>query len=1006
MNERIVITVLAFLCLASCISDREMTESPSEPEFVAAISGTRTTICTDTESADVGKISWEPGDIIVLTGSAGVQVRYGIKTIYDDGSALFVKKNKEPSVGTGPYTAVYGMESLENQTYSAEAGRIPMVSYSQNTKLHFTSTCGLLKLHLESEGTSISKIMVRSESGTLYSLYCSQPVDISAGEDFFIALPEGAYDEFTFVDKLGRACIKRAKEGNRTNIRVNAIKPVSFVSTLSFVYQLNCLEAKVQADGSLNLDSCSVCMNCKVGDSAYTVVAVDTEPGSSSRKFKIKGNDGKVYFTGTFEWTQKSTTDIQGCIRMLCERDVDNVELCPKVAIPHSTYPTAGWTCGQESMTLGQSGFYKSFHTGSFDLKFSPSDPVSFKFDSTVDVKVINGTERTGLWYIKFGLGVFGTGFKSGDSSSFTFAVSSGRDIRLSQFGNYSIGQSESWTDIGNLKNIEPGSALDFSTLGFQDAPAGKYGWLKATQGGFEFEGKPGVPQRFCGANLCSSSNFISHEMADSLSARFAALGYNAVRIHHHDRDLLTGQNWDRLDYLLARFFEKGIYVTTDLYVSRSVRYSDLGLEGSGNMTKGLFKNLVGCYEPAFENWCRFAETFLEHVNPYTGRAYKDEPGIPLVSLINEGRLGTCGEKGCPPIQQAWHDYGGEGVLAWNSPGFDDFEEYLGGIVFTKCSAFLKTLGVKALLTNDNNGHRHGDMEGNTALYDYVDNHFYIDYPDAIDDSNAVPATITNVNLAYEGGPEMLRREYVRNARKPYTITEWNYCGPNRYRGMSGLMIGGLAGAGGWDGIWRFAYSHLADDIGYNPDSYPSRVNLATDPLNLASERATVCLFLRNDISSNGAVSFDRSAGTMTVVSDRTCGFFAKNGSSAAGPLEAVVREAPASIWVSSLDSNPIQRSGRILLVHATDVQGKGVKYSDSSRSMLLSWGKGTIVENGSAEISLSVDSSSGWTIYELASDGKRIRVIPHSTENGKLVFSVSTNGPSGGRMYYELIRL
>ena len=37
--------------------------------------------------------------------------------------------------------------------------------------------------------------------------------------------------------------------------------------------------------------------------------------------------------------------------------------------------------------------------------------------------------------------------------------------------------------------------------------------------------------------------------------------------------------------------------------------------------------------------WKAFAKNLMTHVNPYTGRAYKDEPALPLISLINEGGL-------------------------------------------------------------------------------------------------------------------------------------------------------------------------------------------------------------------------------------------------------------------------------------------------------------------------------------------------------------------------------
>ena len=74
-------------------------------------------------------------------------------------------------------------------------------------------------------------------------------------------------------------------------------------------------------------------------------------------------------------------------------------------------------------------------------------------------------------------------------------------------------------------KNIAKDSILDFSKMGLQDAPAGKYGRLKAVGNHFEFEKLPGVKQRFYGANLCFEANFPEHEFADEIIARLTRFG-------------------------------------------------------------------------------------------------------------------------------------------------------------------------------------------------------------------------------------------------------------------------------------------------------------------------------------------------------------------------------------------------------------------------------------------------------------------------------------------------
>jgi hypothetical protein len=70
----------------------------------------------------------------------------------------------------------------------------------------------------------------------------------------------------------------------------------------------------------------------------------------------------------------------------------------------------------------------------------------------------------------------------------------------------------DDWLPLAHEVEIEPGSILDFTRLGFVDAPAGKHGRVVATSDGhFAFAGKPAERQRFYGVNLCFGAQFISH---------------------------------------------------------------------------------------------------------------------------------------------------------------------------------------------------------------------------------------------------------------------------------------------------------------------------------------------------------------------------------------------------------------------------------------------------------------------------------------------------------------
>ena len=99
------------------------------------------------------------------------------------------------------------------------------------------------------------------------------------------------------------------------------------------------------------------------------------------------------------------------------------------------------------------------------------------------------------------------------------------------------------WIPLEITLDIEAGSALDFSQLGFVDAPAGKHGRVIArSDGRFAFEQTPDIPRRFYGVNLCFGAHYLSHAEADRLAERLVRLGYNALRIHHYERDLVQRQ--------------------------------------------------------------------------------------------------------------------------------------------------------------------------------------------------------------------------------------------------------------------------------------------------------------------------------------------------------------------------------------------------------------------------------------------------------------------------------
>ena len=412
------------------------------------------------------------------------------------------------------------------------------------------------------------------------------------------------------------------------------------------------------------------------------------------------------------------------------------------------------------------------------------------------------------------------------------------------------------WVPYQYRKDILPGSALDFSSL--VDAPAGKYGRVVVTNGHFAFSACPERRIRFAGVNLCGTANCPDKDLTDRFIPRLRRLGYNSIRIHHHEKPLTTGddglsfneENLDRFDYLVAKAVENGLYLTTDMYVSRPVKGRALGLREKYDEA---FKPLVLFgYAPAVENWKMFSKKFLTHVNPYTGRSLLDEPALVSVVLINEGHLAQSiwRIRDIPAVKketEAW-----ESKFGWDEDAKTRFCVAREIRTENDLKGYLRSIGYKGLVSGDNNAPYYpmGRVKLRN-LYDYADRHMYVDHPHALGKKWRLPTFYHAGNPLLYPAVYMSQRCSARQFGCPFVSSEWNFTGAGSYRSMSGLLTGSLAGAQDWDGLWRFAYSHGAAKLMDGTGS-PQGFDLARDPLLQATDRTTLMLFLRGDMPMAG----------------------------------------------------------------------------------------------------------------------------------------------------------
>lgn len=472
------------------------------------------------------------------------------------------------------------------------------------------------------------------------------------------------------------------------------------------------------------------------------------------------------------------------------------------------------------------------------------------------------------------------------------FSLKSPAGIRIERDTPISLVAGPEWIPLKTELDIEPGSAADFSGQGFHDAPAGKHGRvIVSPQGHFVFEKDPGTPRRFYGVNFSFSSQYMEHTEADRLADRLQRLGYNAIRIHHYESELIAGQKdsvtpdpekFDRLDYFVAACVQRGIYITTDLFVSRQVPWKEIGIDKAGPVEMDTFKILIPVVPGAWENWKAFARNLLTHTNAYRKMRYADDPALAWLSMVNEGTyanfLGRMRE--VPEWVAAWNAwlskrYPDREALrsAWGKElrdredpaagnvalpdGLDSADPRAGDCIqflaemerttLERMRAFLRDeLGCRALLTNANAWSNFIALQAARNSFDYVDDHFYVDHPQFIEQPWRLPSRCDNRSPILTGATGGRANAFTRIPGKPFTITEYNYAAPGRFRGVGGILTGALGALQDWDGIWRYSYSHTREGL-FRPSAL-NYFDMVTDPLGQAAERASLCLFIRGDM--------------------------------------------------------------------------------------------------------------------------------------------------------------
>lgn len=187
--------------------------------------------------------------------------------------------------------------------------------------------------------------------------------------------------------------------------------------------------------------------------------------------------------------------------------------------------------------------------------------------------------------------------------------------------------------------------------------PAGSHGFVGSdAEGNFRFA--DGTPVRFAGVTIAGTACFPDSISAIATARRLRKLGVNLVRFQYMDfsydwaatvsiLDMATGfrsiqpEQARKFDWFVYQLKQNGIYSALTLMSARAPRVEDGISPAALDSIPWLAQGFNFLYPQARAAHKTVARALLDHVNSYTGTAYKDEPAIASMELLHRQSMLT-----------------------------------------------------------------------------------------------------------------------------------------------------------------------------------------------------------------------------------------------------------------------------------------------------------------------------------------------------------------------------
>lgn len=472
-------------------------------------------------------------------------------------------------------------------------------------------------------------------------------------------------------------------------------------------------------------------------------------------------------------------------------------------------------------------------------------------------------------------------------------------------------------------------SVIDMSRL--VEAPAGQHGFLRREGSALKFE-SAARPTKFWGVG--SPPQGRTPEEMNRAAGWFRKHGINMVRQHTminavgllDRRGRFNSERLDRYDRWFAALKDNGIYSTWSVIYPHHgafLRADDVDRELFAELDKAD-RSRNGANRPIVVNdyinldrriqtaaW-RYFEALLNHVNPYTGLAYKDDPALAVLEVQNESNvffftLNTLSDPEQVPelsramrkrfyefalakygsqeaTTQAWGRLmgkdnwaGGElalmGAQHWGSDGpryeytgqvrrCGDYIEFLTSIqreyyerrVQQMRSAGFKGVTVTTAWKSGGPGAGLANLYCDTAA-DSIDRHNYFGGGEGR--HRIVAGAVNNQTHLAQPGRGLLAVGMFQVHDRPFSYSEWSHMPPNPWKAEAAPLIAFYGvGLQGWDASYHFNMG--SDRMG---DGWPNQSKYSTQTPHYMGQFPALAFAIHNGhIAEGDAIALRRVA--------------------------------------------------------------------------------------------------------------------------------------------------